>query len=347
VPDNLYTRSGVWYARVQIRGRDERRSLRTTDRKVAASRLKALLDSANARRAGFAPTPAPATWADAVLAWADMAMQDLRPATRDRYRTSLRMLDPHFADRLAADLTSADFHAYALARRRGGASAATVRRDLAVASQVMQTAKRAGWRSDNPVVDELGAIKERREAIQPVPLRAVVRAIATAPAGLDEMIRFLLRTGCRQEEAGSLERAQVDLARRRVTFAKTKTRSPRVITIDAPTERVLRQAMARSTSDAVFTNRDGKRFKQLRSRFRDLIRRSLDLSPGRSGQRGGSVRPGSAVSLRAWRCHDLRHTHAIRALQRGVSIYELARRLGHTTVKTTEMYAAWLTHPPE
>jgi integrase len=164
--------------------------------------------------------------------------------------------------------------------------------------------------------------------------------------GLSDMIRFLIRAGCRQEEAASLEKSQVSLARMTVTFAKTKTRSPRVIEIDATTARLLRRAMARSTSPFVFTNRHGGRFLRLSSRFRDLIRRSLDLSPRRGGGQG-SARAGSAVSLRPWRCHDLRHTHAIRALQRGESIYEVARRLGHSSVKTTEAYGAWLARPPE
>ncbi len=44
-----------------------------------------------------------------------------------------------------------------------------------------------------------------------------------------------------------------------------------------------------------------------------------------------------------WRYHDLRHEYAVRALRGGMSIYRLSQHLGHTSVKTTEIYLAHLT----
>jgi hypothetical protein len=41
--------------------------------------------------------------------------------------------------------------------------------------------------------------------------------------------------------------------------------------------------------------------------------------------------------------HHLRHFHAVQWLKSGRSIYVLQQRLGHTSVKTTEMYLAFLT----
>lgn len=40
--------------------------------------------------------------------------------------------------------------------------------------------------------------------------------------------------------------------------------------------------------------------------------------------------------------HHLRHEYAIRFLEAGGSIYDLQRELGHTSVKTTEGYLAFL-----
>ncbi|MCR9071398.1 MAG: site-specific integrase, partial [Alphaproteobacteria bacterium] len=52
------------------------------------------------------------------------------------------------------------------------------------------------------------------------------------------------------------------------------------------------------------------------SRFREI------------GQRAGT----------SFRCHDLRHEFAIRELESGRDIYDLSRHLGHSSVKTTELY---------
>ena len=44
-----------------------------------------------------------------------------------------------------------------------------------------------------------------------------------------------------------------------------------------------------------------------------------------------------------FRFHDLRHRHAVDWLKNGKSIYDLQLRLGHTSVKTTEIYLTYLT----
>ena len=37
--------------------------------------------------------------------------------------------------------------------------------------------------------------------------------------------------------------------------------------------------------------------------------------------------------------HTLRHTHATRLIQNGMSVYEVKEILGHSDIKTTMMYA--------
>jgi len=44
-----------------------------------------------------------------------------------------------------------------------------------------------------------------------------------------------------------------------------------------------------------------------------------------------------------FRFHDLRHVYAVRYLKDGGNIYKLQQILGHTSVKTTEMYLEFLT----
>ena len=51
--------------------------------------------------------------------------------------------------------------------------------------------------------------------------------------------------------------------------------------------------------------------------------------------------------FRGFRFHDLRHRHAVDWLKSGRSIYDLQKRLGHTSVKTTEIYCTYLTSEEE
>ena len=51
----------------------------------------------------------------------------------------------------------------------------------------------------------------------------------------------------------------------------------------------------------------------------------------------------NGIDFQRFRFHDLRHRHAVDWLQAGKSIYDLQLRLGHISVKTTEIYLQFLT----
>lgn len=54
------------------------------------------------------------------------------------------------------------------------------------------------------------------------------------------------------------------------------------------------------------------------------------------------IHPKSALrkaGLSDCRIHTLRHTHASRLIQNGMSVYEVREVLGHTDIKTTMRYA--------
>jgi integrase/recombinase XerD len=53
------------------------------------------------------------------------------------------------------------------------------------------------------------------------------------------------------------------------------------------------------------------------------------------------------VDFRPFRFHDLRQRHAVQWLKEGRSIYDLQRRLGHTSINTTEAYCEYLTADEE
>jgi len=73
----------------------------------------------------------------------------------------------------------------------------------------------------------------------------------------------------------------------------------------------------------LFWHGKGQRYENVSSRFAELTK-SLQLE-------------------HRFKFHDLRHLHAVEWLQSGRSIYDLQQRLGHASIKTTEIYLQFLT----
>lgn len=168
--------------------------------------------------------------------------------------------------------------------------------------------------------------KERREAINPPADSDVAAVIATCPGRFADTVRFLAMTGCRQEEAAGLTWDQVKLDRGDVTFIKTKNSRPRTIRLPAEVVVMLRAMPRHLRSPWVFWHDDGERYANVSSRFRAIVKRAQE-----SAQKAGTL-------FRPFRCHDLRHRYAITELVNGRDIYDLSRHLGHSSVKTTEIY---------
>jgi integrase/recombinase XerD len=82
----------------------------------------------------------------------------------------------------------------------------------------------------------------------------------------------------------------------------------------------------------VFWHGEDRRYRNVASRFRELVRRAVAKAEleGRS-------------PLKPFRFHDLRHWFAVDYLRNGGSIYTLQQILGHTSIKTTERYLDHLT----
>ena len=72
------------------------------------------------------------------------------------------------------------------------------------------------------------------------------------------------------------------------------------------------------------------------------VRRSRAGRDEGCGERGQSRRPWG-TRFPPFRFHDLRHRRAVDWLKAARSIYDLQQRLGHASVKTTEIYLKFLT----
>lgn len=322
---NIYKRGGVLYGRISVRGHEIRKSLRTDDWAEARRRRKKLIEDAQKIRFDG---EARHSWKAAFGRWMEEQAPHLKPATATRYQVSLKGAAPWLEHRHIDEIDRKMIAGFVSGRKKQKAGNATIRRDLTAISSVLGACVGWGWLEANPAKSyERSMLRERREPIT-MPLEADIDVVVSrCPQGMGKMVRWAQETGMRQEESGGLEHPQVDPFRKVAMLTKTKTSRPRAVPLD---ERALRTYVGTPrhiTGKYVFWHDKGQRYLNIASRFRAIVAKALE---------------DGAIS-RAFRFHDLRHWFAVDYLRRGGNIYALQQVLGHSSIRTTEIYLAYLT----
>lgn len=325
-PANTYKVGDVYYGRVQVAGKEHRWSLRTRDAAVAAERLK--LAHAELVAAAY-HNEVVITWEIAFTAWSEAL--DVKPSTAKRYADSLHMIEPHLKGADIRDVDRALVSQIVKSRRADGVTTATIRRDLSALSSVLEHAIDEDWIETNPARDRMKRLKERRDPIVLPDATSLAQVRARTKRPLGTIMDLAIETGCRQDELVSLERRQIDWQRGQLTLYKTKTSRPRVIDLTPAAIAALRATPAEIRSRWLFWPGRDTPPKEFASRFA-RITRSAQKSAENEGR-----------SFRPFTFHDLRHLYAVTALKNGVSIYDVQQNLGHASIKTTEIYLAFLT----
>lgn len=325
---NLYKRGDKWWARLKVSGKEYRRSLHTTSKTEAERRLKAIRKEIEDEVLfGIGP---PMSWQNAVIAWNEQATSDLAPSTVVRYLNSLAMCNPflHGTDLRKVDVPK--LRSIVRERRTHGATTATIRRDLTAISSVLDYAIGEGWIQENATLTvRHKRMRERRDPIT-LPTEAAIKAmIEASPDRFADAIEFARETGMRQDEIFGLTRRQVGAGE--ITI-KGKGRKLRVIPLTPLAKRILDRQPQFLSSQFVFWHSDGQRWTSPSSRFGDIQRRVSRKAAQEKRE------------YHSFRFHDLRHLYAVEYLraERG-SLYDLQKLLGHSSVKTTEIYLEFLT----
>ncbi len=338
-PKGCYWRGKTLWGRFEIKGVEYRRSLRTGEAKLAASRLTAERDKIIAAEHFGENRP---SWKDAFVAWSTAIGGHTKTSTSKRYLTSLTQIEPYLMDLYVDEINKTVIADIIRRRRAQGVTNATIRRDLTALSSVMSHCEEEGWREDNPALARLRKLKERRDPIvlpEPVHIEAV---IARAPGNFAHLIRAAWLTGCRLDELRHLGHRQIDFKRGQVTLERTKTGRVRVFAM-REAEAVFARTQKATTTDAVFwhgsdtAEHPASPYLNVSSNFRRLV-----ASAQKSAQKEAR-KTGRECAFRPFRFHDLRHRFAVDFLKRGGGIYDLSKHLGHSSVKTTEIYLDFLT----
>jgi integrase len=322
---SIYWRGRTAWAKAHRNGKVLRRSLKTASKSVAEKRLRTWLDELDAVAWGEGPRR---SFMAAAERFAEEHLPQIRPASARRYLISLRWLSLAFEGIALDQVTSGRLAEFEQSRRKSGASAPTIRRDLACLSSMFGCCMEWEWSTTNPVPAYFRSRRKRGLRESPPRVRYLSREeesrlIAHATEPTRSAIIFAIETGLRLEEQFGLTWDRVDLATKDIRLTgKTKSGKPRRVPITERAGHVLGTLQRIPASPYVFRHQDGSRFGQMN--------KGLHAAARRAGI--------------AWvRWHDLRRTCGCRLLQdRGLSMEAVALWLGHSSVTVTEKTYAFL-----
>jgi integrase/recombinase XerD len=349
-PKGCFWRGNTLWGRLQTAGGDVKWSLRTDDPQVAKvrrererQRLIAKVYYGEDRRA----------FQDALDGWSKFIVNEVSPSTLKRYTSSLLVLQPHL-DGLFLDEITKDVVGEIVKVRRDNPTIprgkkkpihvknATIKRDLTALSSVMDFAVDQEWRDDNPVLAWLrpasrrkSRIRERRDPITLPDSVHVQMVIDRAPGLFAKLIDAARRTGARLNELAFATRTQVQHQRRQLTIIGKRNKRRTIDLEPRDYDEVFRSLPVSLRTNWLFwhdeSDEPGQPYRTASGRFRFIVK-----SVANQAQK-------QEQAFRGFRFHDLRHLHAVEWLKSGRSIYDLQKRLGHTSIKTTEMYLEFLT----
>jgi integrase/recombinase XerD len=342
---NIYPRNGIYWARFKVAGVEYRESLRTRSISVAEKRLKVRREEIeNQAHFGIA---GPMGWESAVVAWDAAMTEEVRNKTKsiktvDRYKTSLRECRLWLDGREVHEIDAEQIRILVKGRRDLRVTNATIRRDLTAIASVLDLAIEEGWIEDGTNVARAHPRKRLQERRDPIvlPTDADIKlTVGRQRTRFGDMMLFARETGMREEEIASLEHGMLDLVGRHATIVGKRNRM-RTVTLSRRAVEIIKRQPRHLRCSFVFwhleEDREGKpvaqRYRNVASNFGDYTERAA-----KRAKKAG-------IDYRRFNFHALRHLFAVEYLRSGRGgIYDLQRELGHSSVKTTEIYLAFLT----
>ena len=342
---NIYERNGIYWARFKVAGIEYRESLRTRSLKVAEKRLIARREAIeNQAHYGMA---GPMRWEAAVVSWAAAMEHEVRAKTKsaktvDRYTDSLAQLRQWLDGREVHQIDGECIRELVKGRKAQHLTNATIRRDLTAVASVLDHAIDEGWIEGDVNAARAFPRKRLQERRDPIVLptdESIRLTVGPKQTRFGDMMLLARETGMREEEIAGLEHSQIDLVGRHATIIGKRNRL-RTVSLNRKAIEILKRQPRFLKCPYVFwhldEDADGKpiaqRYRNVASNFADYTTRAE-----RRAEKAG-------LEYRRFRFHDLRHLFAVEYLRLGRGgIYDLQRELGHTSVKTTEIYLAYLT----
>jgi site-specific recombinase XerD len=226
------------------------------------------------------------------------------------------------ADKLSA-ITAAKLEAYKVHRRENGAKLTTVNRELNTIKAMLNKAVAWGSLPQSPA-KSVQKFREPRRQVRYLTKEEVRAILKAADDRLKPILEVFLHTGFRRDELVHLTWADIDFKNQALSVQAKDDWHPkdyeaRHIPMTPRLKEVL-LSLPRQNNGFVFTNASGDILNGivLGRTFRVLLRSS--------GIKNASI-------------HTLRHTFASHLVMSGADLYTVQKLLGHSSIKTTEIYA--------
>lgn len=324
-----YRRGTVWWGRVTRHGKEYRRSLGTTDRRIAEKRLQQWIEELEGLKWGDMPRRA---WKDVWQRFMREHFPTIKPSSARRYADSLKQLSRLLDGRCIQDVSRGLLSEFETMRRADGVTGSSIRRDLTCLSLVLSYCEEWEWLPEGAnIVPAYLRRRARRGLRESSPRTRYLSEAEEAAllAACNEPCRtaviLSVDTGLRDQELLGLTWGQVDLKHGTITTTtRTKNGKARQIPLLARSAQILAQLgkVKKLGGAYVLSRDDGSRYGRLNKAFEGACRRA---------------------GIGDLRWHDLRRTAGCRWLQReGWSMDTVSMLLGHSSIAVTESRYAFL-----
>lgn len=323
---SLYKRGRVWYSSIYIDGKPVRKPL-STDKRIAEERLADMVKDRSAKKYGHAPQDV--SWPDFRSRYMAYSKGSKAEKTAVRDESALVALEGFFMPSKLSQITPEALERWKGARKAAGKGNATINRDLNAVKAMLRKAVSWGYLKgfNGASVSRLRETRQKLLFYTPQELSRLIAKCKTeypeksSNAVPHDWVTICLlgaRAGLRRSEIHWLAWDDIDFKRGLLSVTPKPGWDPKDYEVrHVPMTKDLAshlRGLPRAT-EWVLGNRPN--LGVMTSYFRRIVRKA--------GLRGG--------------IHTLRHTFASHLAQAGVSLYAIAKLLGHSDVRTTEIYA--------
>jgi len=323
-----------FYVFFLLNGRTERRSLYTRNDRIAQKKFVAFCEELDRGIVGFSFHPRRISFVDFAHEYLREGTAELAPVSVLRHRQNLFGIakDKSSGKRLEQDghlvkffkrydfktIRVRDVERYILKRKNEGVSASTILKELATLSAMFSYAMRKEILNRNPV---RSAKKPKQKITQPgraPSMERVNKILQHCYPGARRFILAFLNSGCRKSELSNCDVSDADLDEKKLRVIR-KGGKKRHIFMNTVLLRVISEELASRSNvkldDPLFLNREGRRYRSLRTVLRTACKRA-------------------GVPLISH--HDLRHAYATFLHQQGKDIPTISCLMGHANPTVTQ-----------
>ncbi len=325
--------SRFWYIQFQFKGKTYIKSTKTTDRQMAAQMEGAWKKQLMTEEVLGIKNRLPLLESVQMYMDSKQALASIKNIKRYVAMIIKFFIRKHYVDQL----TTADIENLRADMVRNGYSSQTVKHVIGTVRGFWRHSRRMGYQVSDlefPNIPTragklryLSAEEEERFLVAIDPIRKIkglpsyeyrTERMKAEMHDLHDFFVMLLDTGARYNEVATLRWSQIDLASEAIALWRSKVQNESILYMTARVREILLRRQKSMGGEFVFQNRAGNARGYNPSSIRRVFKRAglPDCSP-----------------------HTLRHTHATKLIQNGMSIYEVKEILGHSDIRTTMRYA--------